>query len=620
MKNFLKQSLWISGPIFIVFWLYKGVLRANFNLEDAMLLGDAAKALTKGNWRYTFVPWWGAYARFFWQPVAVVFYKFFGYNATPFFALSLFFHLMNVFLVYLLAIKLTNSKLIALFSSLLYGIYQVNFEGPTWILSGIKDMPMTTFFLLSFIFYLNFIKEKKPKQLFFSCLAFCLALFCELKAILIPVVFLSYDLLIKEKFNLKKLFSKNLLKYFPYLLIGFVFFFKVYPKTLGMFSGAKNEKFLLSFPASLPFYFFPINRLFWLSLKLTKAPMTEAFLIKFGSVIALFWLALIFLFFLKKEEGKLLTISFLFLGVFLNYLPVILTVLSGYHSLWQTVAIHWRYYTLASSLASILVVSSLVWAASLVSRKTFFLPLLFLSIVIVWSFNYDRFMLSEFLNWSVLARNNFQIIKKTYQSFPEESVLVIEGVEDEKKFLFYESRYLFENIFALYANPNNPAYLEKQQKLFLNPEEGPYRSLSRLLYYTNLKDFLVGNHEHIFSFNLNDHWIVLNLPWRLPAYDRLFLGAIYGFYQPEKVFVFKFLENGAVVNETESRRNQLSYFLSLFCFKNGLKSCERSFKPSLQNQSFWEIYSLFSNEGKKIIDFLISRPKGPLPVLGEIKV
>ncbi len=613
-KGFIPL-LGVIIPILLVGWLYHETIGAHFNWEDAMVVGDAAKALTKGNFRYLFTPWYGGYARLFWQLLTTLFYKLFGYNATPFYLFSYTLHLLNVFLTYVLALKLTKSKLVAFFSSLLYGVGQVNYSVLTWISAGIKDLPMTTFFLVSFYFFLNFFDSQNQKKSFslslgLSYVFFALSLSCEFKAICLPAIFVAYELLggQKSRFSLRqKIFSL-----LPYFLIEFLFLTTFYKQTFGLFSPTRNWSSWQTFIASLPLYLMPLSRIFWLKIYtnahgLTTNHSDELFLKEFGAFI--FISSLIFLVFLwlRKNIRRLSVLSFLLLAVFFSYLPVIMLVFSGHHTLWGAITVHWRYFTLASPLAAIFFAALFFWA---VPSKLSLLPSAFLSVLIFFFIQSDRIILQGFfLNWTTAAKARFQEIKKAYPSFPPNSALIIEGTDQEGLFPFFQNRYLYDNLFALYAKPNNPDFLKEQQSLPLNPNEGSSRTYKRLLYYTNLKDILVGKVYDVYRSDEDNRLTALaELPWPIPSHDKLFLYLIYGLYDKEKIYVFTFDREGKISDITQERRKEAEIFLDYFYFRS-------STSPEIN-----QIMASFSPLGRDIITYLIKNRARPLPPIEKIPV
>lgn len=643
MKEKISKILILLLPLFpilITFWIYKPVLTAHFNWEDTMLLGDGAKTLTAGNIKYIFCPWGGGYARLFWQWISVVNFYLFGYNATPFFVLILFFHLANVLLTYLLAIKLTKSKFIAFFSSFLYGVYQINSSSIVWISSGTKDLPMTTFFLLSLLFFIFYREHGKKILLFGSYLAFAFSFASEFKAIASPFLLLAYEVIFYCKKN--KSIKRKIIEFFPFLLIIFLLSITFYSGVFKMISSYRDWSFWQTFIAGLPLYLLPISKIFWLRVYtdahgLTSGQSDELFLKEFGWIIFISIAIFCLVSLVKKERGKIKLIFFFLSGILINFFPVMLTVFSKHHTLWAVVTVHWRYFLIVSPLGAILLASAVTWTNDLIynliktvrkklSLSCFLLrarvcPFLFLGLLVYLFVSSDQELLQKnFLNWTYLSKNNFMIIKQTYPVLSKETVFVVEGTDNETRFPFFQHRYLFENVFALFANPNNPNYLIEQKNMAFNPNEGSDRTLKRLLYYTNIKDFLVGYHRHLYKEGSEITFISPTTPWGFSAHDRLFLGAIYGYYDPEKIIDFMFLENGSVVNVTEERKKEVNAFLHYFCFDKGVKKCYSKPIKLIKDPLVEKTFDSFSETGKRIVEFLIKTPPGKVPEIEEVKI
>ncbi len=78
---------------------------------------------------------------------------------------SLVLHLLNTILVYWLVLKLSGKPVVAILTSLLFGIHPMHVESVVWI-SGRKDVLYGLFYLLSCIFYLNYSDVKNNKKVF----------------------------------------------------------------------------------------------------------------------------------------------------------------------------------------------------------------------------------------------------------------------------------------------------------------------------------------------------------------------------------------------------------------------------------------------------------------------
>ena len=85
-------------------------------------------------------------------------YKIFGLNETGYHAINLLLHLSNIALVFYFIFLLCSNPLIALITSLFFGIHPLHVESVAWI-SELKDLLYTFFFLASCICYMKYLKR-----------------------------------------------------------------------------------------------------------------------------------------------------------------------------------------------------------------------------------------------------------------------------------------------------------------------------------------------------------------------------------------------------------------------------------------------------------------------------
>ncbi len=133
---------------------------------------------------------------------------------------SLVLHLVNTILVYWLVLKLTGKPIVAILTSLLFGIHPMHVESVVWI-SGRKDVLYGLFYLLSCIFYLNYSNDKNNKKgLWYgiSLLMFFLSLLSKGVAVTLPLSLLLFDYLKGRTFS-KGVFIEKI----PYFLLSIVF-------------------------------------------------------------------------------------------------------------------------------------------------------------------------------------------------------------------------------------------------------------------------------------------------------------------------------------------------------------------------------------------------------------
>lgn len=161
---------------------------------------------------------------FFYRPlIRIVFYLghlFLGLKPYGYHLLSFSLHTLNSIAVYLMAILLTGSNLVAFLSGLFFLLHPIHAETVFWIsqYSGI----LTAFFYFSS--FLGFIKWAEEKQWFKwlcyggSLLLFALALCSYELAVTLPLVLLLY-LIVYQDFRLKKGWLLNIVPLLPYFIL-----------------------------------------------------------------------------------------------------------------------------------------------------------------------------------------------------------------------------------------------------------------------------------------------------------------------------------------------------------------------------------------------------------------
>lgn len=150
-------------------------------------------------------------------------YQFAGLSPEFYHANNLFFHIVVTILVYFFITKLSKNKVIALFTSLLFGIHPMHVEAVAWITAR-KDLLYAVFFMAGLISYLYYVekKVKRDKILFITCcfLFFLMALLSKAVAVTFPVVLLLIDYL-KQRSNVKEVLFEKV----PFLVLSLFFIY-----------------------------------------------------------------------------------------------------------------------------------------------------------------------------------------------------------------------------------------------------------------------------------------------------------------------------------------------------------------------------------------------------------
>lgn len=138
----------------------------------------------------------------YYRPILTVFfiflYKVFGANFYGYHLFNVFLHVLNVLLVYRLLLKLKIEKKAATVSSLIFAVHPIATQAVSWV-PGLNDLLLATFFLSSFIYFLNFLETEHIKDLFFFVLFFGFVVFVKESGLLFIFIYVIYLLLFKAE-------------------------------------------------------------------------------------------------------------------------------------------------------------------------------------------------------------------------------------------------------------------------------------------------------------------------------------------------------------------------------------------------------------------------------------
>ena len=123
-------------------------------------------------------------------------YRWFGLNPLPYHLVNVLIHVLNVFLVFVLIVRLFRDVLAASITALLFGIHPMHVESVAWI-SELKDVLYCLFFLLSLIAYQFYVGPDPRRWGFYvvSVLTFVLSVLSKGMAVTLPLVLLVIDYL-----------------------------------------------------------------------------------------------------------------------------------------------------------------------------------------------------------------------------------------------------------------------------------------------------------------------------------------------------------------------------------------------------------------------------------------
>ena len=161
---------------------------------------------------------------FFYRPLAKTYFLlvelFFGLRPSLYHSVNFIFHFGCILGGYLVALRLTRKKLVALLASLIFLIHPINAESIFWV-SSTSALFASFFYFWGFLAYLQWrSSQKKWKSLFFllTFLSFVFGLASHELMITFPLVLLLYDFVFKQ-FEQSLSWGKKLISHLPFWLL-----------------------------------------------------------------------------------------------------------------------------------------------------------------------------------------------------------------------------------------------------------------------------------------------------------------------------------------------------------------------------------------------------------------
>lgn len=239
-------------------------------------------------------------------------------------------HTLNCILLYFLILNIfideDRKKFFSFVATLVFSVHTIHTEAVTWI-SGRTDSLVTTFFFLSFIFYIKYSDGFKKINLILSLTFYFIGLLTKEMIITLPIVIILYDSVLKKKGY--KFFKENIKTYFYFILVTLAFLFIRYIVFLDV---PEREKYLYFYgmnwitilgtmlktiPIYLKLLFVPVNLLYHYNGVIPDAKSLLELPVIASAIIIIGFLLLSVLVFKKHS-----VITFCILFFFVSLLPV----------------------------------------------------------------------------------------------------------------------------------------------------------------------------------------------------------------------------------------------------------------------------------------------------------
>ncbi len=145
-------------------------------------------------------------------------YKLFDLSPLPYHLLNVALHLLNTWLVYKLAARLSGKSITAIVVSVLFAVHPMHVESVAW-LSELKDVLYTAFYLLALLVYLRYIETNHSAKHYVAVLLlFLLSLFAKSAAVTLPLLLLAIDV-----YKGRKITAATIVEKAPFFLLSILF-------------------------------------------------------------------------------------------------------------------------------------------------------------------------------------------------------------------------------------------------------------------------------------------------------------------------------------------------------------------------------------------------------------
>jgi len=216
-RQFSSSRNWIIGLILVVTFLaFSNTVLNSFAYDDITQivnnpfirdLGNVPKALVTEAW------YWRAQqdkdpneqdkpSTPYYRPIVMIYlmimWKLFGASAPGWHIFNILLHLLAVYFSFLILEKVTKDLRLSAIASLLFAVHPFRSESIAWA-SGVTDLLMAVLLLPSFLLYVRYREEGKPKLLIASSLLFLLSAFTKEPAIVLPIFLFCYEMFIANR-------------------------------------------------------------------------------------------------------------------------------------------------------------------------------------------------------------------------------------------------------------------------------------------------------------------------------------------------------------------------------------------------------------------------------------
>ena len=495
-KYWSKHSLLILLTIIILagFISYLNVYHNQFLWDDEFLIQDNVFIRSFKNLPQTLSTCSGAGAGRldnFYRPMQLIAYTFiyslFGLKPWAFLLLNVLLHIGNACLIFFLIRKIfkkvyppNGRNFLGFLTSLLWVVHPIHTEVVTYM-SGIADPLLVFFGLGSFFCYVNFRQKKQAclrrqaHLLIFSLILFILALLSKETIIILPGLFIIYELFFREK--RKDISSYQYIIWFVIIALAY-FALRLtalnFISTLNLYQNSniytehlsvRIFTFLASLLMYYSFLFFPVNLHMERQFPVFSSPLASYVLI---SLVILIFLAFVIY---RNIKQKKFHISFGILWFFIGFIPM-----SGIIPVNSFLLEHWLYFPSIGFFLCLGVLVHYFWQKYARVRK---IIIVFLTIIVIVLMNLTLKRNQDWKNPIVFYNNILKYNQGTARVHNNLAMAYVDEDDLEKAEKHYLKAIEMSNEYAqthynlarlyLQANRVNQAIKHLEKSLKINP-------------------------------------------------------------------------------------------------------------------------------------------------------
>lgn len=189
----IKQIILLGFVILLSYLFYVKTLSFFFVSDDFFFISFQT-LIDSIRFRPDFPHYIPVFMAFMWLLRAI-----FGPNPTAYHTITVFLHLLNGILVYVLGTKITRNKTLSIAATLLFSFFFTHYEVVFWI-TGIATSLMTLFYLIGLLAFIRFSNNSRPAWYGIFLISFLAATLSHEFAISLLYACLMYNLMFTKKY------------------------------------------------------------------------------------------------------------------------------------------------------------------------------------------------------------------------------------------------------------------------------------------------------------------------------------------------------------------------------------------------------------------------------------